>query len=87
MQVPYCIVKNKARLGTLVHKKTATALAVVRVNKEHQNSFATLTKAIKENYNDRFDEFRRQWGGGKLGMKSTHSLNKKRKRMKKENRS
>jgi len=28
MGVPYCIVKGKARLGTVVHKKTATVLAL-----------------------------------------------------------
>jgi large subunit ribosomal protein L7Ae len=84
MQVPYCIVKNKARLGALVHKKTATAVALVSVNKKDKNQFLTLTKAIKENYNDRFDEFRRQWGGGKLGAKSAHALAKKRKRVQKE---
>jgi len=77
MQVPYCIVKNKARLGSLVRKKTATAIAITRVNKEHQAAFNTLTAAIKGNYNDRFDEFRRIWGGGKLGNKSTHALLKK----------
>merc|ERR1711915_251060 len=28
MNVPYCIVKGKARLGKVVHKKTATALCI-----------------------------------------------------------
>merc|ERR1712100_513095 len=32
MDVPYCIVKGKARLGTVVHKKTATALCFTEVN-------------------------------------------------------
>ena len=31
---PYCIVKGKARLGQVVHKKTATALAFTGVRKE-----------------------------------------------------
>jgi len=84
MQVPYCIVKNKARLGALVHKKTATAVAVVNVNKQDKNQFGILARAIKQNYNDRFDEFKRQWGGGKLGAKSSHALAKKRKRIQKE---
>lgn len=32
--VPFCIVKGKARLGSVVHKKTATALAFTSIRKE-----------------------------------------------------
>jgi large subunit ribosomal protein L7Ae len=38
MDVPYCIVKGKARLGQVVHKKTATALAFTGVRKEVRNT-------------------------------------------------
>jgi large subunit ribosomal protein L7Ae len=31
MGVPYCIVKGKARLGTLVRRKTCTCVAVTQV--------------------------------------------------------
>merc|ERR1712221_24285 len=33
MGVPYCIVKGKARLGKLVHKKTATAVCLTATSK------------------------------------------------------
>ena len=33
MDVPYCIVKGKARLGRLVHKKTATAVCLTGVRR------------------------------------------------------
>jgi len=76
MQVPYCIVKGKARLGAVVGKKTATALALVNVNNQDKNELATLTAAMKESFNDRFDEVNKQWGGRKLGLKSQHALQK-----------
>ena len=34
MDIPYCIVKSKSRLGALVHQKTATALALTSVRSE-----------------------------------------------------
>jgi len=79
LQVPYCIIKGKSRLGALVGKKTCTALALVNVNKADQNEFQTLQSAIKGNYNDRFEEFRRQWGTPRIGIKSQHKQQQKQK--------
>jgi len=87
MQVPYCIVKGKARLGAVVGTKTATALALTRVNNEDQNELRTLAQGIKESFNDRYEELilkRKVWGGGKLGNKSQHALNKRQKIIQKE---
>ncbi len=71
MGVPYVIVKSKARLGQVVHQKTATALALVNTNKEDQADLAQLVSYARENYNDKYDETRRNWGGGRRGFKST----------------
>jgi len=77
MQVPYCIVKGKARLGVIVGKKTATALAIVNVNNQDKNELATLVGSIKESFNDRYEDVQKQWGGRKFGIKSQHALIKK----------
>jgi len=77
MEVPYCIVKGKARLGQLVHKKTATALALVNVNPADKNEFIQLVSSVKESFNDKADEIKKQWGGGKFGPKSTAARAKK----------
>jgi len=82
--VPYVVVKSKSRLGQIVHKKTATAVAIVNVNKEDANDLAQLATYARENYNDKYDETRRQWGGGKLGPKSAAALAKKQKAIQKE---
>ncbi len=49
MGVPYCIVKSKSRLGTVVHKKTATALCLTEVRAEDKQELASLVSAIKAN--------------------------------------
>ncbi|MRA94178.1 hypothetical protein GH868_30075, partial [Bacillus thuringiensis] len=64
MGVPYCIVKGKARLGRVVRRKTATCLALSQVNPEDRSTLNKLIEAVKTNFNERFDELRRHWGGG-----------------------
>ena len=77
MNVPYCIVKGKARLGQVVHKKTATALALTAIKNEDKMEFSKLVEAIKGSYNDRFTESNRKWGGGIMGVKSQAKTAKK----------
>uniref|UniRef100_A0A8C6RNC7 60S ribosomal protein L7a n=1 Tax=Nannospalax galili TaxID=1026970 RepID=A0A8C6RNC7_NANGA len=57
--VPYCIIKGKARLGRLVHRKTSTTVAFTQVNSEDKGALAKLVEAIW-----------RHWGGNVLGPKS-----------------
>ena len=49
MGVPYVIVKGKARLGTVVHKKTAAVLTIQDVRSEDERELATLVQAAKAN--------------------------------------
>ncbi|TPX37000.1 hypothetical protein SmJEL517_g00788 [Synchytrium microbalum] len=77
MGVPYCIVKSKSRLGTVVHKKTATALAFVDTKPEDKSDLAALVTAVKNNYNEKYEDARRQWGGGIMGKKSVEATLKK----------
>jgi len=70
MGIPYCIVKGKARLGKLVHKKTATAVCLTSVRSEDRHSLEKVSDAVSTNYNERYDEIRRHWGGGIMGGKS-----------------
>lgn len=59
--------QGKARLGTVVHKKNATALAVIGVKGEDQREFAKLIETARQVYND---GPRVTWGGGIMGPKS-----------------
>ncbi|PWN92040.1 putative RPL8B-60s large subunit ribosomal protein L7a.e.B [Acaromyces ingoldii] len=76
MGVPYVIVKGKARIGTLVHKKTSAVAAIQDVRSEDERELATLVSAAKTNYLDETSH-RRQWGGGVRGNKSANKLAKR----------
>jgi large subunit ribosomal protein L7Ae len=49
MGIPYVIVKSKSRLGTVVHKKTATVLTLQEVKSEDQRDLSTIISAAKAN--------------------------------------
>lgn len=77
MDVPYCIIKGKARLGQLVGRKTCTSVAFTDVRNEHKQELSKLIETVRTNYNERADEIRKHWGGGNLGAKSQAKLNKR----------
>nr|XP_035128586.1 60S ribosomal protein L7a-like [Callithrix jacchus] len=68
--VSYCIIKGKARLGHLVHRKTCTTVAFTQVNSEDKGALAKLVEAIRTSYNDRHNEIYCHWGGNVLVPKS-----------------
>merc|ERR1711934_75338 len=60
--VPYCIVKSKARLGAVVNKKTATCLAITDVKKENEKDLDNMITVATANFNDVYDDAMRKWG-------------------------
>ncbi|ORY62507.1 50S ribosomal protein L30e-like protein [Pseudomassariella vexata] len=79
MGVPYAIIKGKARLGTVVHKKTAAVLALTEVRSEDKSELSKLVSTIKEGYMSNIENSRKQWGGGIMGAKANMKIFKKKK--------
>jgi large subunit ribosomal protein L7Ae len=80
MGVPYVIVKGKARLGTVVHQKTAAVLALTEVRSEDKNDLSKLVSAVNEGYLDsHHQDASRHWGGGIMGAKANARMDKRRK--------
>ena len=52
MDIPYCFVKGKARLGQLVHQKNAAAVVLTDVRKEDEGDLANLASAFRTNFNE-----------------------------------
>ena len=84
MDIPYCIVKSKSRLGALVHKKTATAVALTSVRPEDRHDFSQLVTAIRQQYNENAKSIERTWGGGIMGAKSLAAKAKLQRALEKE---
>ncbi|KAJ2906476.1 uncharacterized protein MKZ38_001457 [Zalerion maritima] len=79
MGVPYVIIRGKARLGTVVHKKTAAVLAVTEVRSEDKTELSKLVSAVKDGYMEKTSDSRKQWGGGIMGFKAQKRIEKKKK--------
>ncbi|KAH7135828.1 60S ribosomal protein L8-B [Dendryphion nanum] len=79
MGVPYAIIKGKARLGTVVHQKTAAVVALTEVRSEDKSEFSKLVSAIKDGYLEKHKDATRHWGGGIMGAKAQARTEKKRK--------
>merc|ERR1712106_760933 len=52
MEVPFMIIKDKARLGALVHQKTAACVCLTTVDKGDESQLRLLSDLAKEKYND-----------------------------------
>jgi len=76
--VPYCIIKGKGRLGMLVHKKSASCVALTTVRQEDKAELDKLADNFKAQFNDNA-EVRRRWGGGIMGIKSQHVMQRREK--------
>jgi len=79
LDVPYCIIKGKSRLGQVVHQKTATCIALTEVRKEDEKGLADLASLCRDTFNKNKDLIK-TWGGGKLGSKAV-ALQRRRARL------
>merc|ERR1712211_141520 len=61
MGVPYCIVKNRARLGRVARRKTTTCMAVTQVESGDRGALNKIVETVKTNYNERVEEIRKHW--------------------------
>lgn len=71
MDVPFAIVKGKARLGTLTNQKKCSVVALTKVNKEDEGALKKLQDNFKTQFNGTVE---RKWGGGQMGRKTVAKL-------------
>jgi len=84
LEVPYCIVKSKSRLGQLVDKKTSSVVALTEVRKEDQQKLDQIVAVVKGAFNDNVSDTKK-WGGGKMGMKTEAVISRREKVLQREN--
>lgn len=69
MDIPFCIVKNKSRLGELVNKKTATVVAVTDFKKAN-SALTDLARICKDQFNNNTSALR--FRNPEKGVKQQH---------------
>jgi len=74
LEIPFAIVKGKARLGTLVHQKNVTCVALTEVKGKDEARLASLQEYCTEEFNN---HVQRSWGGKIMGSKTLAMLDKR----------
>ena len=77
--IPFVIFKSRSRLGSLVHKKSISCLAITEVRPNDTQDIKSLQRKARHLYNSRYNELKKGWGKQKLGIKTKHKLLKKKK--------
>jgi len=72
MDVPFCIVKSKSRLGRIVNMKTCSCLCFVQVKPACAGEFDKLVETIRPEWLEAGPY--REWGGGILSRKTEAKL-------------
>jgi len=80
LDIPYCIIKSKSRLGQLCYKKSCSVLCLKDFNNADKDTFDKLVEAVKGGFNEKYLTANRKWGGGKLSKRSERALSKKSKK-------
>jgi len=65
MGVPYCIVKNKSKLGSLVDRKTTSCITLTYLNSKDNGDLEKLLECFRKNFNERYSEAIKRWSEGK----------------------
>ena len=69
MGVAYAIVAGKAKLGALVHQKTATCVCLTGVNPQDEAALAACQDTCNTH-----SKIEKKWGGGIMGLKTQRKL-------------
>ena len=69
MGVAYAIVAGKAKLGALVHQKTATCVCLTGVNPQDEAALAGCQDTCNTH-----SKIEKKWGGGIMGLKTQRKL-------------
>ena len=69
MGVAYAIVSGKAKLGALVHQKTATCVCLTGVNPQDEAALAACQDTCNTH-----SKIEKKWGGGIMGLKTQRKL-------------
>jgi len=74
LNVPYCIVKSKSRLGQVVGMDNTSCIAIAEVKAEDRGTLSKIVDTVNTQFLARFKEEMHKWGGGELSEKTMAKL-------------
>mmetsp|Transcript_46971 Transcript_46971/g.96042 ORF Transcript_46971/g.96042 Transcript_46971/m.96042 type:complete len:226 (-) Transcript_46971:4480-5157(-) len=61
MDIPFCIIKNKSKLGGLIGRKKTSCISVSYVPGKYKDEVEKITECFRSNFNDRYEDAKKRW--------------------------
>lgn len=62
MDIPFCIIKNKSKLGRLIGRKKTSCISVNYVPGKYKDEIVKIVECFRSNFNDRYEDAKKRWG-------------------------
>jgi large subunit ribosomal protein L7Ae len=70
MDIPFCIIKDKSRLGKLVNRKATSCITVTSLLDAEKDEVRKLIDCFRLNFNNRYEDGKKRWGGSSSSFKT-----------------
>mmetsp|Transcript_26714 Transcript_26714/g.63121 ORF Transcript_26714/g.63121 Transcript_26714/m.63121 type:complete len:222 (+) Transcript_26714:1030-1695(+) len=62
MNIPFCIIKNKSKLGKLVNRKKTSCISMSFISGKHKEEIKKIINCFRSNFNNRYEDAKKRWG-------------------------
>mmetsp|Transcript_17758 Transcript_17758/g.36418 ORF Transcript_17758/g.36418 Transcript_17758/m.36418 type:complete len:219 (-) Transcript_17758:7908-8564(-) len=61
MNIPFCVIKSKSKLGRLVNRKKSSCISMSNISGKHEEEIKKIIFCFRANFNNRYENAKERW--------------------------